>query len=64
MSQTAVETCCRCGRTIEIKDFKSYHVTEDYRLICEPCFRVERSGEPAERHGREPEKNKASEKKH
>jgi recombinational DNA repair protein (RecF pathway) len=62
MSQTAVESCCRCGRTIQIKDVKSYHVTEDYRLMCEPCFRIERSGEPAVEHG-ETEQDKSQGKK-
>jgi hypothetical protein len=64
MNHTAVETCCRCGRMIDIKDIKSYHVTEDYRLICEPCFRVERADEPTRERDGEREEKKQPEKKH
>jgi hypothetical protein len=49
MTHTPVESCCKCGRTLDIKEHRSYHVTDDYRLICEPCFRAERTVLSAER---------------
>jgi recombinational DNA repair protein (RecF pathway) len=63
MTQTPVETCCRCGRTIDIKQYRSYHVTEDYRLICEPCFRTERPTVSDGERGGESEKKRSTEKK-
>jgi hypothetical protein len=63
MTHTPVETCCRCGRTIDIKQYRSYHVTDDYRLICEPCFKAERAAVTAGERGRESEKKQSTEKK-
>ncbi len=62
MTHTPVETCCRCGRTVDIKQYRSYHITDDYRLICDLCYRAEQATSSAER--RESGKKQSTEKKH
>lgn len=38
MENVAVELCCKCGKTIDIKNVRSYRVREDYHLVCIECF--------------------------
>ena len=40
MPHAAVELCCKCGKTIDLKNVRSYRVREDYRLICIECFKA------------------------
>jgi recombinational DNA repair protein (RecF pathway) len=39
MPHAAVELCCECGKTIDVKNVRSYRVREDYRLVCIECFK-------------------------
>lgn len=43
MPYIPIDTCFRCGKEIEVKNYKSYRVREDYRLICENCAREEKT---------------------
>lgn len=40
MPPIAVEVCCQCGKTIDLKNVRSYRVREDYRLICVECSKA------------------------
>jgi recombinational DNA repair protein (RecF pathway) len=42
MPHAAVELCCQCGKTIDVKNVRSYRVREDYRLVCIECFNAQR----------------------
>ena len=46
MPNVAVELCCKCGKTIDLKNARSYRVHEDYRLVCIECFKA-KSESPA-----------------
>jgi hypothetical protein len=41
MPYTATDTCCNCGKVIDVRDFKSYRVRDDYRLMCVDCAKAE-----------------------
>ena len=58
MPHATVESCCKCGKTIDVKNVRSYRVREDFRLICVECFKA-KSEAPAP----ESEKRQQSEKK-
>jgi hypothetical protein len=58
MPHAAVELCCECGKTIDVKNVRSYRVREDYRLVCIECFKSK-----TETPVPEPQKRKNSEKK-
>lgn len=46
MPSIAVEKCCKCGKTIDLKQVKSYRVRDDYRLVCRECAEAEKPAPP------------------
>lgn len=57
MPFTSVETCCKCGRPIDLKKVKTFRVGEDFRLVCEECL-ADRPSRPPERDRKKQEEKK------
>jgi NMD protein affecting ribosome stability and mRNA decay len=46
MVKPAVETCCKCGREISLREVSSYKVLPNYRLLCKDCAKEDGLIEP------------------
>ncbi|HEX9443492.1 MAG TPA: hypothetical protein VGA73_05200 [Candidatus Binatia bacterium] len=55
MPYPAIDICCKCGKEINVKDYRTYRVRDDYRIVCVDCSRAEKLANAADKAKKAPD---------